>query len=84
PLELGHLLIFQVALLLLAVMAAWLQSVPGTGPRALVAAWLFAWPLLLLGSGLGAGLELLAGGARDTGGAARGRIEAVEEHRSTP
>ncbi len=50
-----------IGLLVLAGVAWWLATVPGAGPRAGVAVWLLAWPVVLSGIGLGAVIGLLAG-----------------------
>lgn len=54
------------ALVVLGGLAAWLASVPGTGPRAGVAVWLLAWPLVLAGVGGGYCLELVLRRIRHT------------------
>ncbi|MGE3855542.1 MAG: glycosyltransferase family 2 protein [Dehalococcoidia bacterium] len=79
----GALLGVLGTLVALAGMAWWLAGVPGSGPRAYVAVWLIAWPLLLAGVGLGVGGELLVRALRHTGttGAA---AEAAGERRASP
>ena len=78
----GALLGAVAALVVLVGVAWWLGAVPGAGPRAYVAVWLLAWPLLLLGVALGVGCELAVRAVRHTETAASA-TEAAEEHRAT-
>lgn len=79
----GALVGAGAALAALFGVAWWLNTVPGAGPRAGVAVWLLAWPLLLLGVGLGAGTELVVRALRHTGTAADA-VEPAEERRASP
>lgn len=66
--------------LLLAGFAWWLATVPGAGPRAGVAVWLLAWPVMLSGIGVGALIGLLAGRIGHTGPSGRHRPDRNEEY----
>jgi len=51
----------------LIAFSAWLLTQGPSSPRALVAAWLLAWPVILTAIGTGTGIAALIGRARPTG-----------------
>jgi hypothetical protein len=62
--EYGALAGAVAGLVVLATFAAWLAVQPGAGPRAQVAVVLAAWPVLLVGVGLGWALGAIGGALR--------------------